>query len=180
MTIEQVIEAGRMVEDGFSWWHILAFSSFFIIAGILCVIGDRLDSELSFSLGVFFFICGLFVLMLGDVPFKEQRKDEWMQNYVTPYVESLPVVKSDITKIELLGEAESGMYDGSHDGIRVKVFYLDESVRSYEGIARVQMSLDKDETEYVEYQMIEQDLGNGVKMGLIYPKIYLKSDHRFE
>ena len=76
MTIEQVIEAGRMVEDGFSWWHILAFSSCFIIAGILCVIGDRLESEFGFILGVVFFICGLFVLMLGDVPLKEQRKDE--------------------------------------------------------------------------------------------------------
>ena len=103
-----------------------------------------------------------------------------MQNYVTPYVESLPIVKSDITKIELLGEADGEMYDASHEGIRVKVFYLDETVKSYEGVARVQMSLDKDETEYVEYQMIEQDLGNGVEMGILNPVIHLKSDHQFD
>lgn len=185
MTIEQVMKAGESVPGGFgdvsTWvWVVLAFSLFFIVMTFTS------DEPFYMLPGMLLLIVGIIGGAVTVTHAESERFEKWEKEYVAPFIDELPLQKSEVVfiKIEADLELPENVYASNEDRLAVKktpltVSFKGNGVETYTDWVETHMELTDEEKPFIEYKRLEQDLGNGVDAGIYNKKIYLPESYTF-
>ncbi|MFO1442850.1 hypothetical protein KDN24_06430 [Bacillus sp. Bva_UNVM-123] len=204
MDIEQVIKIGQEIsKPNFPWYSeftfgLWSFILFAIFIGIALILWGYSDLGIGRGIiGVFLFFIS-FIVFMGTVSKAWVKEDEifnikvieWENEYVKPFIESLPKQKKEIIYIkidpelshEVTGQAWWGTgYTRSTAVERtpLTVSYKDKGIVTKTSWYEAYMELTDEEKPYVEYQYLEKDLGHGIKKGIYNTKVHLPESYTF-
>ncbi|AJD93275.1 hypothetical protein JMA_39570 (plasmid) [Jeotgalibacillus malaysiensis] len=185
MTIEQVIKAGESVPSTMGdipvyVWILLGISILWVVLSLLT--GNE------FYL-VLFFVCfafGLHGALSIQSTISNERFAKWEEEYVIPYLDSLPLEKREVVflKIETDLELPRDVYRYSEESLAIKktpltVSFKGNGVETYTDWVETHMELTDEEKPYIEFKRLKKDLGNGIDAGLYNEKVYLPESYTF-
>lgn len=199
MPVEQIIQLGEFASTppfGEIFKNIPAWTFIFLgLAGLsfvmvfICIIrnDDEVGAEFSMILFLVFLCIGVCGLVLNHFDSVEREVNDWKIEVAYPYITSQPVEKSEVINIkidpELSHEVRGSLYFTHSKEVRrtpIAVTFNDNGTLVTETQwVETEMGLTEEEKPYVEYQRLNQDIGNGLTAGYYNLKIYLPADYSF-
>lgn len=207
MTPEKIYQLGEGIQnvsgdvDISGELALIGVLAFLLFAGIF---GASLIEHDEFGIGgaimmLVFVVFGGSIFAVGmSITDKQEKADEaayelalseWENDYVLPYIKSLPVEKYDVTT---LSDANIGrcdrMFSRKVDELhRVMVYYIENTNEmQLRSCVEIKRDVAEGEKPYIEYQTVAKDLGNYWQAGRYNPVLHIHAsgiqlyDKRFE
>jgi hypothetical protein len=204
MTIKEVIESGKNIKEiELAWYSQFTLTgilviSFLVSLAILFLIWGKGNFD-SLRVRISFFLItlsvGIFIIHLFGVEVKEQISydgaiEKWKIEVAKPFIESLPKEKKEIVYIKIDPELSPSTYGTSLFGTGytysttvertpLVVSYKDNGIVTRTNWFEASMNLTSNEKPYIGYQILERDLGHGVKAGTYNTQIFLPETYTF-
>ena len=123
-----------------------------------------------------------FLLLLPTGDYEGTPHKEWKNQYVLPYLESLPNLKKDVQSLQVpkdIGGASTFLEKTNTAPLFVSLVYTnDEGIaKKLETHALVHYTLAEGETPYFEAKYLKNDLGNRVDKGYYNVHVYLPKNY---
>lgn len=205
MNIDKVIKLGdsiKLEELGFfsqftstTWIWVVGLIAVAILFLIIAFLADA-EQLLSVSFALFVASTALIlwygVVMTGSKEIELYNKDiqNWKEEVALPYIQSLEKEQKEIVYIKIDPEMSSKtngfMFLGSGyvDSVNtektpVVVSYKDNGIVTRTDWVPTRMELTENETPFIEFQNLKEDLGHDLNAGIYNPQIFLPESYTF-
>jgi hypothetical protein len=191
MTLQEVIQAGQIdvsinIFQITAWW-VWILLIFFISLGLYASKHWMVGTELFCVLGIIITVSGIFTnYQFTKSKIEKDQLEKWRQQYVIPYINSLPKEKKEVVFIKIdpeLSHNVKGNYFYTYS-VPVKltpltISFKGNGIETYTNWYEAYMELTKEQKPYVEFVRLNQSLGNGYDAGLYNVKVFLPETYQF-
>lgn len=204
MTIQEVIKAGKDIQTpDFPWYSEFTLNNVLILLAIVALAiafiiwGIAKDGKFRIGIGKTLLIFSAAIIVFeilaslsAQLDYREKAIDKWKMEVAKPYIESLPVAKNEIIFIKIDPELSTNVHGSTFFGngytysttierTPLVVSYKDNGIVTKTDWFETRMELTSEQKPFINYQVLKQDLGHGIKAGTYNTHVFLPQSYSF-